>query len=158
MNRKKILRDLEVKEYVKDSGRIFFKTLSGNVVSLSSEKTYFEKLRKLQSYFSDRPESEKRRLIKENLAIGAVPIEDDISNIKMEIVHQSAFCTVLKFSNYPESWGEKDVMFKHSLTDIRGNVLSEIEQESWNTAREREDPRIMDFANKVLKWLRGDKD
>jgi len=155
--REKIIQDLEGKEYVQDSGRIYFKTLSGNIVS-SEVSLFFKKKNELTEYFRDRPEAEKQRLIRENLAIGASPLEEDLSTIKMEVVYQSAFCTVLKFSNYPESWGEKDIMFKKSLTDARGNVLSDIEQESWNTAREREDPRIMEFARKIRDWLRGDKD
>jgi hypothetical protein len=45
-------------------------------------------------------------------------------------------------------------MFKKSLTDARGNVLSDIQQESWNTSRERENPRLMELYKEVLRRLR----
>jgi hypothetical protein len=153
---RKIIKDLESgKEYIEDSGKIYFKTLNGYIVFLS-KNYYFQRLHKLQDYFSDREPNEARRLVLENLSIGAIPIEEDVSNIKVTVAYQSGFCTCFKIENYPASWDEKDIMFKKSLADSRGNVLSDVEQESWNTSREREDPRIMEYARKIRNWLRGD--
>jgi hypothetical protein len=154
MDRKKIVKDLDAgKEYVEDENRIYFRTLNGYIVFLSKNQ-YFEKLRRLREYFEGREPNEAQRLIKENMSIGAIPIEEDLSNVKVTCVYQSGFATCFKIEGYPESWSDKDIMFKHSLTDSRGNVLNDIEQESWNTAREREDPRIMELCREVLRKLR----
>jgi hypothetical protein len=155
MKREKIIKDLESgKEYIEDENRIYFRTLNGYIVFLSKNQ-YFERLHKLQDYFSDREPNEARKLVLENLSIGANPIEEDVSNIKVTCVYQSGFATCFKIEGYPESWSDKDIMFKRSLTDARGNVLSDIQQESWNTAREREDPRMMELCREVLRRLRG---
>lgn len=156
MKREKIIKDLEEgKEYIEDSGKIYFKSPSGYILFLSKNQ-YFEKLRRLREYFEDREPNEAQRLIKENMSIGAIPIEEDLSNVKVTCTYHSGSVICVKVEGYPESWSDKDIMFKKSSTDSRGNVLSDIEQESWNTAREREDPRIMEYAHKILKWLRGD--
>ena len=145
--RQKIIRDLEAgKEYTEDSGRIYFKTLSGNIVSLSN---FFERKRKLTDYFSDRPEAEKKRLVLENLAIGALPIEEDLSNIKVTCVYKSAFATCFKIEGYPESWSDKDIMFKSSLTDARGNIM---EESPWRTVR---NDWLWEMAKKVKREIFG---
>jgi hypothetical protein len=160
MNRKKIEKELQVKEYYEHDNQIYFKSLNAYIVSLPKNR-YFDRKRELTSYFSDRPEAEKKRLVLENLSLLAVPLPTkDYQKPKIEVFRHTCWATTIKVSDYDENdpqWGDnKDIMFKKSLTDARGNVLSEIEQDSWNTARERENPLIMEYAYKILRWLRSD--
>ena len=157
--RKKIERELSIKDYYEHDNRIYFKTRSGYIVSLS-KNYYFQRLHELQDYFKDREPNEAKRLIQENLAISAIPLQmKDYPVPKIEIFRDSCWATTIKVSGYAEgdpTWDnpDKDIMFKRSLTDARGNVLNDVEQEAWNSAREREDPRIMELCREVLRRLR----
>jgi hypothetical protein len=155
--RKKIEQQLEVKEYYEHDNRVYFKTLSGYIVSLPKTR-YFERKRELTEYFNDRPEAEKNHLVLENLSLLAVPLPTkDYQKPKIEVFRHTCWATTIKVSDYDENdpqWGDdKDIMLKKSLTDARGNVLSEIEQESWNSASERTS-WVTDFAIKIRDKLR----
>jgi hypothetical protein len=152
MNRKKIIKGLEAKEYITSDGKVYFLSANGYLVSLP-ENYYFKRKEELRKYFSDRDEKEQKRLVLENLSLFASPLPDKEYHPKVEVVYQSAFCTVVKISDYPPEEDDKDVMFKKSLTDARGNVLSDIEENSWNSAKEREDPRIEELCREVLRKL-----
>ncbi len=148
--REKIVRDLEAgKEYVEDSSKIYFKTLNGYIVSL--DKTYyFQRLHKLQDYFRDREPSQVQRLIRENLSIGAISLEDDFGQMKAEKVYESCFCEVWKFSNYPPSWDGKDV------DPRRTRSPSVRESDDWNIDpwRTERNDWVTHFALKIRDKLR----
>jgi hypothetical protein len=150
MNRKKIVKDLDAgKEYVEDSGRIYFKTLNGYIASLP-KNYYFERLHRLQDYFRDREPSQAQKLIKENIGIGAIPLEEDLSQMKTEKVYESCFCEVWKFSNYPPSWDGRDV------DPRRTRSPSMRESDDWNTDpwRTERNDWVTDFALKIRDKLR----
>lgn len=153
--REKVKRELQVKEYYELDNRVYFKTLNGYIVYLP-KTYYFQRLHKLQDYFKDRESNEARRLILDNLGLLGVPLEKDYPTPKVEVFPNTAGFT-MKITDYAADdpvWGDnKDIMFKKSLTDSRGNVLSEIEQESWNSASERTS-WVTDFALKIRDKLR----
>jgi hypothetical protein len=150
--REKVIRDLEAgKEYIEDSGRIYFRTLNGYIVFLSKNQ-YFERLHKLQDYFSDREPNEARRLVLENLSIGANPLEEDLSKIKVTCVYQSGFATCFKIENYPPSWDNTNIMLRKSLPDMRGNSLEDIEESPWRTIR---NDWFWELAKKVKREIFG---
>jgi hypothetical protein len=156
--RDKIIQDLDAgKEYVISGSRVYFLSINRYPVSLPKDY-YFDRKRHLQEYFSNREEKDQKRLVLENLSIFATPLPEQHSKPKIEVYpHMLGRGLTLKVTQYDEDdpvWGDcKDFTLKKP-TDPR-DLLREIDKESWNTAKEREDSRIMDFARKIRDWLRG---
>lgn len=155
--RKKTIKDLQVKEYTESGGRVYFKALSGYIVSLD-KSTYFEKLGRLREYFSDREPNEARRLILENLAMCAVPLEmKDYPKPQIEIYRYNLGGFTFKVSGYAEGdpvWDnpDKDIVLKRSLVDPRTGEVME-EESPWRTER---NDWFWKIAKKVKKEIFGD--
>jgi hypothetical protein len=153
--RKKIERELGIKEYYEHDNHVFFKTRSGFILFLSKD-VYYQKLHRLQDYFKDREPNEARRLINENLAIGAesFPMKD-YPVPKIEIFRDSCWATTIKVSGYAEGdpvWDnpDKDIMLKRSLQDARGNIM---EESPWRTER---NDWVWELAKKIRREIFGD--
>jgi len=151
--RQKILRDLETKEYVTEGGRVFFLSISGYPVS-HPQQYFFKKREELRryfssEYFSDKKEREREHLVLENLSLFASPLEkDDLSQMKAELVYQSAFCEVWKFSNYPQRYDGVDFQVPRI-----GRELESPRQEvsEWQTERNN---WLTEFTLKIRDKIR----
>lgn len=147
MDRKKIENKLQSLKFFEIDNRIYFKTLSGYIVSLSKER-YFERKRKLAEYF-DKPDwspKDQKRLILENLQIGAVPLPEKEYYPKIELCYNSIFCQVYKISEYPPELDGKDVDSK-SLREKEKEVFGD----PWRTER---NDWLTTKALEVRDWLR----
>lgn len=154
--KKKIEKNIEKSkafpQFYQYNFRIYFLNSYGVIVSLPS-KEFLQKLDSLKRYFEDRPEPEKKKLIRENLSMFAKQIPEREYNKKVELVYDSAFVQVYKISNYPPSEDYTSPNIRE-LMSLRGEKLTE-ESESnlWNTAYERT-RWLTDFAIKVRDKLR----
>jgi len=145
--REKVIQDLDAgKEYVISGPRVYFLSINRYPVSLPKDY-YFDRKRHLQEYFSKREEKEQKRLILENLSLYASPLPDKEYHPKMEVVYQSAFCTVVKFSDYPPSEDCKDIHSFKGLTDVRETDIN-----PWRTER---NDWLWELAKKVKREIFG---
>lgn len=156
--RRKIEKGLEKNKsefrFFKYNNRIYFFNPYHVLVSLDSEQ-FIEKLSSLKSYFQNREEPQRQKLILENISIFAIPFDTEELTYKAEKVYESCFCEVWKFSDYPQSWDFKDVEPK-TLRSLRGEQLTNDKLEEsniWNSAYERT-RWLTDFAIKVRDRLR----
>lgn len=154
--RELIEQKLSVMDSYEHEDRVYFLSLSGNVVSLQKDY-YFERLHKLQDYFKDYEPLEARRLVKENLQLIAQPIPKEFKVPKIRYYHQTAFTTTIMYEGYDENdprFGDNSSPTKRELTSMRGESLEQLKKDSWNTAKEREPSWFMEIALKVRDNLR----
>jgi hypothetical protein len=136
--KQRVIKALEEHDDYTENGRTYFKE-SGSVFWLPTE--IYKK---------------RKERWKNGLSIGAYePIwiaEEKRSKIKIETVYSSncAFCVkIIDPDNYFDD--EHDILFKKSLADSRGNILTQDEIDAWEEHRQERNPWLDSF----LAWFKG---
>jgi hypothetical protein len=153
--KKKIEKELKIKEYWEHDKQIYFKTLSGSIVYLP-RNYYFDRKKNLEEYFLrlyPDDQVKQKRLVLENLGLFAKVIPDKIWHPKYEVVYESNAVTVIKESNYSpeEDFKNMDDKYFKGLRDPRTGELIEEQENPWRTKR---NDWILEYALKVRNRLR----
>jgi hypothetical protein len=151
--KKRVEKELKIKEYWEHDKQIYFKTLSGSIVYLP-RNYYFDRKKNLEEYFQrlyPDDQVKQKRLVSENLGLFAKVVPDKIYNKKVELMsNPSAFVQVWKISNYPpeEDFKNEDL---RGLRDPRTGELIEKQESPWRTKR---NDWLSEFARKIRDKLR----
>lgn len=152
--KKKIEKNIEKSksfpQFYQYNYRIYFLNSYGVIVSLPS-KEFLQKLDSLNSYFENRPEPEKKKLVRENLSMFASVMEDTEYFPKLEVMYESNAVTCVKYSGYSPKEDYQEIN-ERVIKTLRGETLNNEEENSeWRTKR---NDWLSEFARKIRDKLR----
>jgi hypothetical protein len=150
--KKKVERELEVKEWFEYKGKIFFISITGKLIYLP-KNYYFARKEELRKYFSSRQdlnESQRAKRILENLSIFGKELPDDPDpryKKTITLAYQSNAVSAWIIKNYPpsEDWMPHR---EDRLSDLRESDIN-----PWDTASKR-NSKYWVFARKIRDKLR----
>ena len=153
--KKKVEKELKVKEYWEHEGVVYFKSINENILWLP-KNYYYERKQSLTEYFDKRTDldpKKKERLILENLGMFAKQVPDKIYHPKFEVVYESNAVSVIKESNYSPEDDFKEIPQRYwkGLRDPRTGELIEEQENPWRTKR---NDWLSEFARKIRDKLR----
>lgn len=153
--KKKVEKELKVKEFFELDGKVYFKSINENILWLP-KNYYYDRKQRLREYFDRRTDldpNKKERLILENLGLFAKPISDKIYDPKFEVVYQSNAVSVIKESNYSPEDDFKEIPQRYwkGLRDPRTGELIEEQESPWRTKR---NDWLWEFGKKIRDKLR----
>jgi hypothetical protein len=151
----RIRKALEDKDVFVKNGYTFFK-VNGYIYVLPSSR-YNARKSELTRYFERQYPNDLNQIefwVSHNLTFGSPTLESlkDSSRVKIETVYQSNCAVCLKITD-PDNYfdDEHDILFRKSLQDSRGNILTQSEIDAWEEHRQERNPWLESF----LSWFKG---